>query len=140
MNPISVETFSNLFRDNLIGQREYKVMRFLHQLGSATVWEIVKEMGEEDPNYVRPRVTELVQKGYVIEIGKKFNDETKEENTIYSVVKDVHNPKPVIKTVHSHKEMLQFERKLHKMADTANSFQIKKWVGILQSKLIVKGE
>jgi len=45
-----------------IGERQLEILKALKFLGLATDYEIAKFLGKDDPNYVRPRRFELVNK------------------------------------------------------------------------------
>lgn len=60
------------YRENRLGifnHREIEVLHALEVLGVATDREIMVKLGKTDPNYVRPRVTELVKAGVLEEVG-----------------------------------------------------------------------
>ena len=54
----------------IFNHREVEVLRALEKLGAATDREIMVHLGRIDPNYVRPRVTELVKAGLLDESGE----------------------------------------------------------------------
>lgn len=45
------------------------------------------KLGSNDMNYVRPRLTELVQMGKIEIIGKKLDTETDRNTSVYQVVR-----------------------------------------------------
>lgn len=49
-----------------LNNRETEVYRALRQLGDATSWEILEYLRESNPNYVRPRLTDLLVKGIIV--------------------------------------------------------------------------
>lgn len=52
----------------LSGTRHQAVLDVVRALGSATDRAICVAMGAKDMNYVRPRVTELVKRGLLVEL------------------------------------------------------------------------
>lgn len=53
------------------GQRHQKIMEALTEHGDMTVDELMAVLGYNDPNQVRPRLTELTQAGALCTIGKR---------------------------------------------------------------------
>ena len=56
----SIEAFEDI--KPKISQRHTEILKALEFLGLATDYEIAKYLGKEDPNYVRPKRWELVNK------------------------------------------------------------------------------
>ena len=53
--------------------REIEVLEALRELKQATSWDILKHLGKTNPNYVRPRLSDLQSKTMIdLETGKKF--------------------------------------------------------------------
>ena len=51
--------------------REKRIMDFLREHGPATDLEVCAGLGFHDCNCVRPRITELVQEGQLVEVGSE---------------------------------------------------------------------
>lgn len=57
-----------------VTKRESEVLAALEQLGGiATDKAIAKAMGSDDPNIARPRITGLIRKGVLHEVGKDLS-------------------------------------------------------------------
>ena len=54
---------------SLFGKRHQQVIAALRAMGAATDREVMLRLGFQDPNSVRPRITELVEQGVIIEVG-----------------------------------------------------------------------
>ena len=54
-----------------MGERQLLVYNALKELGEATDYEIAKHLGKNDPNFVRPRRYELVNKFKLIGFSRK---------------------------------------------------------------------
>lgn len=65
----SLDSFTKL--QPQIGYKQREVFDAFQSEGSSTDSEIMKVLGYTDPNKVRPRRKELVDKGLVIEDGKR---------------------------------------------------------------------
>jgi predicted ArsR family transcriptional regulator len=55
----------------VLNKREKEVYDILKELGPCTSWDILWKLGVHNPNYVRPRLTDLQEKGLVKTVGKK---------------------------------------------------------------------
>lgn len=53
----------------LLSKRAAAVLEFLQQCGPATDRQVMLGLGFSEPNSVRPRITELMEAGLVIETG-----------------------------------------------------------------------
>jgi len=51
--------------------RRAEVLRAYAECGALTDREVMVRLSHRDPNAVRPRITELVKSGHLIEIGKR---------------------------------------------------------------------
>lgn len=69
------------------GGRQWLIYGMLEQYGPMTAREICMKLGSNDMNYVRPRLTELVQMGKIEIIGKKLDTETDRNTSVYQVVR-----------------------------------------------------
>lgn len=69
------------------GGRQWLIYGMLEQYGPMTAREICMKLGSNDMNYVRPRLTELVQIGKIEIIGKKLDTETDRNTSVYQVVR-----------------------------------------------------
>lgn len=69
------------------GGRQWLVFGILEQYGAMTAREVCRKLGSNDMNYVRPRLTELVQMGKIEIIGKKRDEITDRSTSIYQVIR-----------------------------------------------------
>lgn len=70
------------------GGRQWLVFGILEQYGAMTAREVCMKLGSDDMNYVRPRLTELVQMGKIEIIGKKKDVITNRNTSVYQVIKE----------------------------------------------------
>nr|DAP21299.1 MAG TPA: Z DNA-binding protein [Caudoviricetes sp.] len=73
------------------GGRQWLVFGILEQYGAMTAREVCSKLGSNDMNYVRPRLTELVQMGKIEIIGKKRDEITDRSTSIYQVIRGEEN-------------------------------------------------
>lgn len=73
------------------GGRQWLVFGILEQYGAMTAREVCRKLGSNDMNYVRPRLTELVQMGKIEIIGKKRDEITDRSTSIYQVKRGEEN-------------------------------------------------
>lgn len=66
--------------------RAQKVLEVLANGRELTAREIMRELGYTDPNYVRPRLTELVGSNMVEVVGKRKDIETGKMMAVYKAV------------------------------------------------------
>lgn len=69
------------------GGRQWLVFGILEQYGAMTAREVCSKLGSDDMNYVRPRLTELVQMGKIEIIGKKKDVITNRNTSVYQVIR-----------------------------------------------------
>lgn len=69
------------------GGRQWLVFGILEQYGAMTAREVCIKLGSNDMNYVRPRLTELVQMGKIEIIGKKRDSVTNRNTSVYQVIR-----------------------------------------------------
>lgn len=69
------------------GGRQWLVFGILEQYGAMTAREVCSKLGSNDMNYVRPRLTELVQMGKIEIIGKKRDSVTNRNTSVYQVIR-----------------------------------------------------
>ena len=69
------------------GGRQWLVFGILEQYGAMTAREVCGRLGSDDMNYVRPRLTELVQMGKIEIIGKKKDVITNRNTSVYQVIR-----------------------------------------------------
>ena len=69
------------------GGRQWLIYGILEQYGAMTAREVCIRLGSDDMNYVRPRLTELVQMGKVEIIGKKKDTATNRNTSVYQVIR-----------------------------------------------------
>jgi hypothetical protein len=70
------------------GGRQWLIFGILEQYGAMTAREVCSKLGSDDMNYVRPRLTELVQMGKIEIIGKKRDSVTNRNTSVYQVIKE----------------------------------------------------
>ena len=70
------------------GGRQWLIYGILEQYGAMTAREVCSRLGSDDMNYVRPRLTELVQMGKIEIIGKKKDVITNRNTSVYQVIKE----------------------------------------------------
>ena len=70
------------------GGRQWLVFGILEQYGAMTAREVCSRLGSDDMNYVRPRLTELVQMGKIEIIDKKRDEITERSTSVYQVIKE----------------------------------------------------
>lgn len=70
------------------GGRQWLIYGILEQYGAMTAREVCIKLGSNDMNYVRPRLTELVQMGKIEIIGKKKDVITNRNTSVYQVIKE----------------------------------------------------
>lgn len=70
------------------GGRQWLIYGILEQYGAMTAREVCMKLGSDDMNYVRPRLTELVQMGKIEIIGKKKDVITNRNTSVYQVIKE----------------------------------------------------
>lgn len=73
------------------GGRQWLVFGILEQYGAMTAREVCSRLGSDDMNYVRPRLTELVQMGKIEIIGKKKDTATNRTTSVYQIIKEDEN-------------------------------------------------
>lgn len=73
------------------GGRQWLVLGILEQYGAMTAREVCSRLGSDDMNYVRPRLTELVQMGKIEIIGKKKDTATNRTTSVYQIIKEDEN-------------------------------------------------
>ena len=73
------------------GGRQWLIYGMLEQYGPMTAREICMKLGSNDMNYVRPRLTELVQMGKIEIIGKKLDTVTDRSTSVYQIVRGEDN-------------------------------------------------
>lgn len=69
------------------GGRQWLIFGILEQHGAMTAREVCSKLGSDDMNYVRPRLTELVQMGKIEIIGKKKDVITNRNTSVYQVIR-----------------------------------------------------
>ena len=52
-----------------LNDRCQRILRVIEKYPNSTDRDILAELGQTDPNYVRPRITELIRRGLVVETG-----------------------------------------------------------------------
>ena len=70
----SLEAYFEEKNSGRISTRAQEVFNIIKKKPGCTARQILFELAREDPNYVRPRITELKKKGLVVE-GEKVKDE-----------------------------------------------------------------
>lgn len=70
------------------GGRQWLVFGILEQYGAMTAREVCRKLGSNDMNYVRPRLTELVQMGKIEIIDKKRDSVTNRNTSVYQVIEE----------------------------------------------------
>jgi len=55
----------------VLGQRHELILEALRTIQPATAYEVARFMGFSDPNAVRPRIHELLERGLVREAGRR---------------------------------------------------------------------
>ena len=73
------------------GGRQWLIYGILEQYGAMTAREVCIKLGSNDMNYVRPRLTELVQMGKIEIIGKKRDEITDRSTSIYQIIRGEEN-------------------------------------------------
>lgn len=73
------------------GGRQWLIYGILEQYGAMTAREVCIRLGSDDMNYVRPRLTELVQMGKVEIISKKKDTATNRTISVYQIIKEDEN-------------------------------------------------
>jgi len=68
-----------------IGKRQEEILNYLKSVKSATAREIMIGLGFDDPNKVRPRLNELKEYNYIIEIGSKRDGVTGKTVAIFGI-------------------------------------------------------
>ena len=68
-----------------IGKRQEQVLDYLKSVKSATAREIMEGLGYTDPNKVRPRINELKEYNYIIEIGKIKDKVTNKSVAVFGI-------------------------------------------------------
>lgn len=66
--------------------RRAKIYRLFTEHGAMTAREVRDKIGAQDMNYVRPRITELAQKGMLAEAGKKKDAITDRQVTVWRAI------------------------------------------------------
>lgn len=67
----SIKTYNEIIAEGLLGDRQVEVYQLLEQRPDMTDMEITKALGQEDPNYARPRRKELLDMGLIESSGKR---------------------------------------------------------------------
>lgn len=52
-----------------LNDRCQRILLVVEEFPNSTDRDILSELGKSDPNYVRPRITELIRRGLVMETG-----------------------------------------------------------------------
>lgn len=76
----SLQAYFNEENETTFSKRESEIIETLRSIKSGTAREIMYYLGYEELNEVRPRLTELKQKGFIHEVGK-----VKEKRTPVSI-------------------------------------------------------
>ena len=82
-------------RLSIFNHREVEVLRALEKLGAATDREIMVSLGKLDPNYVRPRVTELIKSGLLEESGECRDPHSGKMVRRVRIALEVRRPEPI---------------------------------------------
>jgi predicted transcriptional regulator len=69
VRPTSRQAFSDLVGE--LGRRQHLVLMAIYRIQPCTDREIAVELGVTDPNFVRPRRNELMNRGVIKEFDKK---------------------------------------------------------------------
>lgn len=74
--------------------RKTRQQHILAMIGSRsmTAREIAHRLGFSDLNAVRPRITELVREGRLLEVGRRYDKQTQRNVTVYSANPNVVDP------------------------------------------------
>ena len=87
-NRIARDCQMESYRRIKVGSRQWLIYGILETFGAMTAREVCDKLGSNDMNYVRPRLTELVQMGKIEIIGKKLDTVTDRSTSVYQVVKE----------------------------------------------------
>lgn len=86
MNSISQQTRRESLRATDRPTRYATILE--HWRGSMTAREIGYKLGYRDLNSVKPRITELVQQGKLLPVGKKYDTITERNVTVWAKAAD----------------------------------------------------
>jgi len=70
MRQVSLLNYYNYKKE--LNKREKEIYNVLELIGPTTSWGILWHLEKQNPNYVRPRLTDLQNKGLVRTCGKKL--------------------------------------------------------------------
>lgn len=83
---ISLECRNESFRKMDAPTRRAKIYNIFAEGGEMTAREVNEKLGNHDMNYVRPRITELVERGMIEECGKRKDSLTNRNVTVWRAV------------------------------------------------------
>ncbi len=75
MHPNSLDAFAEAQASGVFSERHQMILRIVRDFGPLTDRAVQRALGFADGNAVRPRVTELVKRGVLREVGN-IKDET----------------------------------------------------------------
>lgn len=71
MRQTSLLAYEELKEDKILGERQRIVFDLIKRFPDRTAVELTYFSDHTDPNYIRPRINELLKMGLVIESGKR---------------------------------------------------------------------
>lgn len=83
----SLQSYGEILSSNKVSDRHDEIYRALLKIGEGTDREICYQLGQHDPNYVRPRRNELVKLGLVRQVCKRTCDITGKTAIVWKVEK-----------------------------------------------------
>ena len=84
----SIKAFIELRDSGILNDRSIYIYEFILRCPDLTARELTKMMGKEDPNYIRPRITELVDMGLIESNGKRQCSITNKTVYVWKVITD----------------------------------------------------
>jgi len=89
-------------RTNRYSERHRQILDSIRAAGAGTDREIMHRLGQVDPNTVRPRITELVESGVLLEVGQRRDPITRK------VVRVVDLRREPTKDVELYQQVMEF--------------------------------
>lgn len=65
--------------------RQKQILEIFRQYGELTARECLRKLHRRDMNYVRPRITELLKQGKLVSCGKKYDQATDRNVTVFKI-------------------------------------------------------
>lgn len=75
-------------KEELFGKRESAVLKTVERLGRASDREVMLALGFVDPNATRPRISEAIKEGILVEVGTQEDPITRKQVRVVALAPD----------------------------------------------------